>query len=455
MTIFSDGVAVGSGVATAGTYTITTSALADGPHSITAKATDTAGNTSVASSALSVVIDTSAPAAPAGLTLDPATDTGIAGDNKTSIQAIKIDGTAETGSTVTLYDTDGITVLGSGVATGGTFSITTSSLGSGAHTITAKATDAAGNAGVASAGLTVTIDTSAPTETLAITSVTGSSSPTSKTITVSGSNSPLAIGDKIQISTDGSTWTDVVQNSLRAWSFADSVTHTGDFIYRTRVVDTAANVGAIATQAVLVAYNGGTASVGASSALVAQFVGTGGTLQLTPSAGITGTVNAISVASGPVAIAGSGSVTTASGDAIDLYATGGTQALSINLSGPITGAASGIVATQNATGSITVTTSGSVTGQAGRGILAQQTATGVGSILINGSGNVTGTGIGFSGIVAQNLNSANTADVTVAQTGNVTGGHDGIRAQTNGNGNIIVTTGPNATITGTSLYGIE
>ena len=201
---------------------------------------------------------------------------------------------------MTLYDTNGMTVIGSGVATcGGTFSISTSSLIAGPHTITAKATDAAGNTGVASAGLALTIDTSAPTESLAITSVAGSSSPTDKTITVSGSNSPLAIGDKIQISTDGSTWTDVVQNSLGKWSFADSVTRTANFTYQTRIIDTAANVGAIATQAVLVAYNGGTASVGASSALVAEFTGSGGTLQLTPSAGITGTVNAISVASGP------------------------------------------------------------------------------------------------------------------------------------------------------------
>ena len=135
----------------------------------------------------------------------------------------------------------------------------------------------------------------------------------------------------------------------------------------------------------------------ASSGLVAKFTGTaGGTLQLGPSPGITGTVNAISIASGLIVISGNASVTSGTGDAIDLTATGGTQAapanLSINLTGPITGAASGIAAVQNAYGSITVTTSGPVIGQAGRGIYATQSATGVGSILINVSGNVTGTG---------------------------------------------------------------
>jgi hypothetical protein len=49
-------------VAAGGAYTITTTALADGTHSITARATDTAGNTSLVSPALAVTIDTLAPA---------------------------------------------------------------------------------------------------------------------------------------------------------------------------------------------------------------------------------------------------------------------------------------------------------------------------------------------------------------------------------------------------------
>src|SRR5260370_3790167 len=70
-------------------------------------------------------IDTTAPVAPTGLTLDPTTDSGIVGDNKTNVQAVKIDGTAEAGSTVTLDGTDGTTVLRTGAATGGTGRIPT------------------------------------------------------------------------------------------------------------------------------------------------------------------------------------------------------------------------------------------------------------------------------------------------------------------------------------------
>ena len=94
-------------------------------------------------------IDTAAPAAPTGLSLDTTTDSATKGDGITNFAQVKINGTAEAGSTVTLYDSNGTTVLGSGVANAvtGAFSITTSSLSSGAHAITAKATDTAGNTG--------------------------------------------------------------------------------------------------------------------------------------------------------------------------------------------------------------------------------------------------------------------------------------------------------------------
>jgi hypothetical protein len=103
-------------------------------------------------------IDTTTPAAPTGLTLDPSTDSGTVGDGVTNFSQVKIDGTAEPGSTVTLYDTNGTSVLGTGTAnaTTGAFSITTSTLSSGNHTITAKATDAAGNVSSASAGYALT-----------------------------------------------------------------------------------------------------------------------------------------------------------------------------------------------------------------------------------------------------------------------------------------------------------
>ncbi|WP_143218430.1 Ig-like domain-containing protein, partial [Acidovorax sp. T1m] len=151
---------LGTAVATGGVWSITSSTLAQGAHTLTAKATDAAGNVSSASVGLTVTIDTTAPAAPSVPDLATASDTGASNaDNITSATTPTFTGTAEAGATVTLYDTDSFTVLGTAVATGGVWTITSSTLAQGAHTLTAKATDAAGNVSSASVGLTVSIVT--------------------------------------------------------------------------------------------------------------------------------------------------------------------------------------------------------------------------------------------------------------------------------------------------------
>ncbi len=100
---------------TNGFANVQTGTLTDGTtYAITARVTDSAGNQSGASGSFTVTEDTTAPAAPTSLTLDPTTDSGTVGDNKTNVQAVKIDGTAEPGSTVTLYD--GATPIGTGTA---------------------------------------------------------------------------------------------------------------------------------------------------------------------------------------------------------------------------------------------------------------------------------------------------------------------------------------------------
>src|SRR5207247_1208924 len=112
---------------------------------------------------LSVTIDTAA-AAPSAPDLVAGSDSGasssddITKDNKTGRAASR----DEVGATVTLYDSEGTTVLGTDVADGsGNWAITSTALVDGVHTLTAKQTDIAGNTSVASAGLSVTIDTAA------------------------------------------------------------------------------------------------------------------------------------------------------------------------------------------------------------------------------------------------------------------------------------------------------
>ena len=95
-----------------------------------------------------------------------ASDTGRSNtDNETANTTPTFTGTADPGATVVLHDSDGATVIGTGVAdnTTGAWSITTTGpLSEGVHTITAQATGSSGVAGVASTGLVVTIDTTPP-----------------------------------------------------------------------------------------------------------------------------------------------------------------------------------------------------------------------------------------------------------------------------------------------------
>ena len=135
------------GTATAngsGAWSYTTAALADGAHSLTATATDAAGNTGTASSALSVTVDTTAPAKAVISSFSP--DTGTVGDGITNASTLTLTGTAEANSTVKVYD--GATLLGTATANGsGAWSYTTASLSNATHSFTATATDAAGNTG--------------------------------------------------------------------------------------------------------------------------------------------------------------------------------------------------------------------------------------------------------------------------------------------------------------------
>jgi Ca2+-binding RTX toxin-like protein len=255
---------VGTGQAIGGAGPIITSTLSEGAHILTLRATDAAGNESAASTEFHVTIDTTGPVAPVIVSVtddvDPVTgavvDNGSSNDN-----TLTIAGTAEPGSTVTIYDTDGTTVLGTGVATGGMFSIPTSVLDEGVHTLTVKATDMAGNQSPASAAFQVTIDATAPAAEVLITAIAtdgGTSSSdyvtSDTTLTVSGTHGTLGVGEKVQVSSDGGVnWADVTTSTATTWSYTDPTTHATSFTYIARIVDGVGNVGAnTSTQAVII-----------------------------------------------------------------------------------------------------------------------------------------------------------------------------------------------------------
>ena len=133
--------------------------FAIGHHDVLASTIDAAGNPN--STAISFdVVDTTAPDAPTGLA-DASMAVGFVNAvNNGGAQALT--GMAEANSTVTIYD--GGDFVDTVVAQNdGSWSYTLGSLADGSHSLTATATDAAGNTGAASASLDFVVDASAPT----------------------------------------------------------------------------------------------------------------------------------------------------------------------------------------------------------------------------------------------------------------------------------------------------
>ena len=129
-----DGVTlIGTATASAGgAWSFATATLVDGNHAFIGKVVDVAGNSSI-STALNVNVDTIAPTAPV-----------IVSDILSSSTSVTVNGTAEAGSIVKLFE--GSTLLGTGVAdASGNWNINSGSLAAGSHDFTATATDSAGN----------------------------------------------------------------------------------------------------------------------------------------------------------------------------------------------------------------------------------------------------------------------------------------------------------------------
>jgi hypothetical protein len=249
VTLFDGTTAVGTGKAsTTGAWSITSTTLAQGAHTITAKATDLSGNIGAASGALHVTIDTTAPAAPGKPDLATASDSGgSATDNTTKVTTPMFTGTAEANSKVALFD--GATAVGSGIASAaGLWSITSGVLGEGTHTITAKATDQAGNVGVASSVLPVTIDTTAPAAPATPDLVATSDSGISSTDDITKVTTPVFSGTAEPNSAITLFNGAIVAGATQAdaaghWSITSSALAQGTHAMTAKAIDPAGNTG--------------------------------------------------------------------------------------------------------------------------------------------------------------------------------------------------------------------
>ncbi|OHU92126.1 Ig-like domain-containing protein [Pseudoalteromonas amylolytica] len=251
---------IGSATATGGNWQITTSTLTAGvTHAISAKATDSSSNVSSSSSSLSVTIDSTAPSAPSTPDLATASDSGSSSsDNLTNDTTPTFTGTGTTGDTITLIsDVDGS--VGSTVVSGGTWSITSSTLTSGAHAISARSTDTAGN-NTDSASLSVTIDATAPTGVTASIdqSKIDADNEAAMSFTLSGlegsGSFTYEISDGVD-SVSSSSATTITSSSAQVTSIDVTSLDEGTLTLSVTVTDTAGNDSSAFTDTVTKQYN--------------------------------------------------------------------------------------------------------------------------------------------------------------------------------------------------------
>ncbi|EJD2344577.1 BapA prefix-like domain-containing protein, partial [Salmonella enterica] len=257
ITLYENGLVVGTTTAQPdGAWSVSTSTLASGTHVITAVATDAAGNSSPNSTAFTLMVDTTAPQTPILTSVVDDVAGGVTGNlangQITNDNRPTLNGTAEAGSVVSIYD--GNTLLGvTSANASGAWSFTpTTGLSDGTRTLTVTATDPAGNTSPATSGFTVVIDTLAPTVPL-ITSIvddvpnnTGaigngqSTNDTQPTL-----NGTAEANSAVSIFDNGVLVATVNANASGDWSWTPTVALAqGSHAYSVSAADAAGNVSA-------------------------------------------------------------------------------------------------------------------------------------------------------------------------------------------------------------------
>ncbi|MFL4414922.1 Ig-like domain-containing protein [Citrobacter portucalensis] len=248
-----------------GTWEYLTTTLGNGQHVFTAIATDAAGNVSPVSDGFTINVDTIAPSVPllvsvvddiAGGVFNAALSNG----QLTNDARPTLNGTAEAGSTVSIYD--GSTLLGTAlVQSNNSWSFTpTTPLANGSHTFTVTATDAAGNTSGATAGFSVVVDTTAPTQP-SISSIIDDVGPNTGPI---GSNQPTndarptlngitEANARVDIYDNGSFVTSVTADGSGNWSYTPTTALAqGTHSFTITATDSAGNTSGISSAAAIV-----------------------------------------------------------------------------------------------------------------------------------------------------------------------------------------------------------
>ncbi|MBI3070775.1 MAG: hypothetical protein HYY84_01480, partial [Deltaproteobacteria bacterium] len=203
----------------------------------------TTGDYCAASGCIHVAAPTTAP------DLDATSDTGTSPtDNITNDTTPTVIGTVAASTLVRIYE--GTTLLGSVTsnATTGAYSITTSALADGTHTLVARIVDAAGNESTNSPSLSVTIDTTAPlqpgTPTLSVAAInsTGSSTVSWTAATDTGGSGIRRY--YLERNFNGTGFAEIATPTSPSYTQSGTGLTGGSYTYRVLAEDNAGNLGA-------------------------------------------------------------------------------------------------------------------------------------------------------------------------------------------------------------------
>lgn len=211
---------------------IDTTALSNGSHTLTAKATDSSNNTKTTSVTITV---NNVVGVPTLAITSPANGAGVTG-------TITISGTSADNSAVANVKVkiDNGTYQSATGTTNWSFSLNTATLSDGVHTITAQVTDDQSNTATSAVSVTVS-NVVAGTPTLAITSPSNGATISGSAVSIAGTAADATSVSKVEIQVDGGSLTQVSGTTNWTYSLNTTGLSNGNHTLTAKATNSAAN----------------------------------------------------------------------------------------------------------------------------------------------------------------------------------------------------------------------